>query len=217
MLSLCLKYCAGLITADHSARSDESAFLPPNIFVCTPSGLLRSLRLFETELRLSVELRLSLQALVVDEADLMMAYGFGRDLEQVTKLLPATAARHYQSILVSATQTQDVSFEGSLVAVASREAWRGCEARPLRCVCALRASACRGVLLQVARLKSLLLHKPLVVRVLDSSRRAGANGAVSEFYLQLPADRDRWLVAYALLKLNLVPLKSLIFAKDVAK
>lgn len=73
---------------------------------------------------------------------------------------------------------------------------------------------------QLSQLQSLMLHKPLVVRIEEKEGThggPGAPGSIGEFYFQVPTEAEKWLVAYAFLRLGLVPLKCLVFCKDVAK
>lgn len=65
-----------------------------------------------------------------------------------------------------------------------------------------------------------MLHKPLIVRINEKERQdvgPSAPGSIGEFYFQVPTEAEKWLVAYAFLRLGLVPLKCLVFCKDVAK
>jgi ATP-dependent RNA helicase DDX56/DBP9 len=65
----------------------------PDILVCTPARLCQLLA------NRTVVLRDSLKMLVIDEADLMMTYGYTNDLQVVVSNLPSIC----QSMLMSAT------------------------------------------------------------------------------------------------------------------
>ncbi|KAL8449998.1 hypothetical protein Emed_002739 [Eimeria media] len=188
VLTVMLKYTSDIVTVSHTAHmqgstnqsSREQVLVPPTVMVATPTGMLQYL----DKLRLQEhhkDLPLSLQMLIVDEADLLFAFGFEKDTKKLVERLPSTAARHYQTILVSATQNQEL-----------------------------------------AQLQTLMLHKPLLVRIEEEDGQHGSSGSstasssVGEFYFQVPTEAEKWLVAYALLRLGLVPLKCLVFCKDVA-
>ncbi|KAL8435521.1 hypothetical protein ACSSS7_002448 [Eimeria intestinalis] len=188
VLTVMLKYTSDIVTVSHTAHlqgstkepSRAQVLVPPTVMVGTPTGMLQYL----DRLRLRqhhMDLLLSLQILVVDEADLLFAFGFEKDTKRLVERLPSTAARHYQTILVSATQNQEL-----------------------------------------AQLQSLMLHKPLLVRIEEKDEQRGDSGSsaasssVGEFYFQAPTEAEKWLVAYAFLRLGLVPLKCLVFCKDVA-
>ncbi|OEH78350.1 ATP-dependent nucleolar rna [Cyclospora cayetanensis] len=178
-----LKYTNDIVTVSHTAgalprgASGGALLVPTTVIVGTPTGLLQYLEQLRQQ-QPSIELQLSLEMLVVDEADLLFAFGFEKDTRRLLQLLPSTASRHYQSLLVSATQNQELS-----------------------------------------QLQSLMLHKPLIIRIEEETGKQGqlgAPGSIGEFYFQVPTDSEKWMVAYAFLRLGLVPLKCLVFCKDVA-
>ena len=74
--------------------------------------------------------------------------------------------------------------------------------------------------MQLSQLQNLMLHKPLIIRIEEEERTGGGPGGanpIGEFYFQVPTEAEKWLVAYAFLRLGLVPLKCLVFCKDVSK
>uniref|UniRef100_A0A8C4QI58 RNA helicase n=1 Tax=Eptatretus burgeri TaxID=7764 RepID=A0A8C4QI58_EPTBU len=92
-----------LRVSDVSMQIDYSAQKPflmekPDVLVGTPSRVLGHLS------RRNVELRDSLEVLVVDEADLLLSFGFESDLHTLLGHLP----KIYQSFLMSATFNEDV-------------------------------------------------------------------------------------------------------------
>ncbi len=70
----------------------------PDIIVGTPSRILAHLKEGHMELKDSLEM------LVIDEADLIFSFGYGDDVEGILRRLPNT----YQSILTSATLNEDI-------------------------------------------------------------------------------------------------------------
>eukprot|EP00921_Rhytidocystis_pertsovi_P014042 GHVQ01022872.1.p1 GENE.GHVQ01022872.1~~GHVQ01022872.1.p1 ORF type:complete len:743 (-),score=116.54 GHVQ01022872.1:55-2283(-) len=67
---------------------------------------------------------------------------------------------------------------------------------------------------QVNNLKSLMLHKPAMVAIDDDAEHPGGAGALSEYCMSC-SDKDKWLVAYALIRLQLIPMKCLVFTSTV--
>ncbi|XP_075711483.1 putative ATP-dependent RNA helicase DDX56 [Rhinoderma darwinii] len=104
-------YCARDIKiADISGQADVSAQRPilmekPDIVVGTPSRVLIHIN------QKTLCLRESLQALVIDEADLVFSFGFEEDLKNLLCQLPNI----YQSYLMSATFNEDVQALKELV------------------------------------------------------------------------------------------------------
>ncbi|XP_066449257.1 probable ATP-dependent RNA helicase DDX56 [Eleutherodactylus coqui] len=104
-------YCARDIrVADISGQADISAQRPilmekPDIVVGTPSRVLIHIN------QKTLCLRESLQALVIDEADLIFSFGFEDDLKTLLCKLPNI----YQSYLMSATFNEDVKALKELV------------------------------------------------------------------------------------------------------
>ncbi len=94
---------AGVACLDLSPQVEVSAQVPllrdlPDVLVSTPSRLLAHLK------EGNVDLKTSLEMLVIDEADLIFSFGYGKDVEGILKFLPPA----YQSILTSATLNEDV-------------------------------------------------------------------------------------------------------------
>lgn len=106
-----LKYTKDVVTVCHTASpTGVSGKLlgPPTVLVGTPTGVLHYLSSLRQQHQ-RFDIQLFLEMLVVDEADLLFAFGFEKDTKKLLQLLPSTAAGHYQTILVSATQNQEVS------------------------------------------------------------------------------------------------------------
>ncbi|XP_075063348.1 putative ATP-dependent RNA helicase DDX56 isoform X2 [Mixophyes fleayi] len=104
-------YCARDVrVADISGQADISAQRPilmekPDIVVGTPSRALVHMK------QQTLCLRDTLQALVIDEADLIFSFGFEEDLKNLLCQLP----KIFQSFLMSATFNEDVQAIKELV------------------------------------------------------------------------------------------------------
>ncbi|TPX67221.1 hypothetical protein SpCBS45565_g03926 [Spizellomyces sp. 'palustris'] len=105
-------YCSKEVVAVNLATSDQSvanqkAVLAerPDIIIATPSKVLAQLEAN------NVELKDSLESLVIDEADLILSYGYDEDVRKVLGFLP----KIYQSYLMSATMSSDVDQLKQLV------------------------------------------------------------------------------------------------------
>ncbi|RKP12463.1 P-loop containing nucleoside triphosphate hydrolase protein [Piptocephalis cylindrospora] len=98
-------YCRKLISVVNVATSTVPALLQgpllaanPDIIVGTPSRIVEHLSSG------TLNLRTSLETLVVDEADLVLSFGYSEDVKSILDYLP----RIHQSLLMSATLTQEV-------------------------------------------------------------------------------------------------------------
>ncbi|KAJ3055499.1 ATP-dependent DNA/RNA helicase, partial [Rhizophlyctis rosea] len=88
-----------LATADANVAAQRPILAEhPDIIVSTPSKVLAHL---EAE---TLILRESMESLVIDEADLILSYGYDDDLRKILSFLP----KIYQSYLMSATLSPDV-------------------------------------------------------------------------------------------------------------
>ncbi len=144
-----------------------SAGSPPDVIVATPARL-RSVATGEGEGGAALSLRSSVHTLVVDEADLLLSYGYGDDIGAIGGALPPSV----QTLLLSATITPDLD----------------------------------GV-------RSLFLHNPATVDIEDGAAD-GAGGGLRQFWLRT-SHADKFLIMYALFKLNRIPGRSLIFVNSV--
>jgi ATP-dependent RNA helicase DDX56/DBP9 len=70
----------------------------PNVVVATPNGLLTHIRSGALDLKSTVE------TVVVDEADLVLSFGYSKDIAEIMKSLP----RIYQGFLMSATLSPEL-------------------------------------------------------------------------------------------------------------
>ncbi|NXN74862.1 DDX56 helicase, partial [Himantopus himantopus] len=99
-----------LRVADLCAQTDLAAQRPvlmekPDVVVGTPGRVLAHLNAH------SLSLRHSLELLVLDEADLLLSFGFGEDIKSLLCHLP----KIYQALLMSATFSPDVEALKELV------------------------------------------------------------------------------------------------------
>ncbi|KAM3709096.1 hypothetical protein ACB098_02G148200 [Castanea mollissima] len=74
---------------------------PPNILVCTPACIPKC---FTADVLQSASINSSLEILVLDEADLLLSYGYEDDIKAFTAHIP----RRCQCLLMSATSSADV-------------------------------------------------------------------------------------------------------------
>lgn len=109
---------------------------------------------------------------VVDEADLVLSYGYTKDTETVLERIPRTA----QAMLLSAT---------------------------------LEAEGMEGF-------KKIVLRRPLTIKITSDGDMEDDNLAGAAHYVaRLKNHKDRYLVAYAMLRLNVICGKVLIFVNHI--
>lgn len=149
--------------------SDLQAALagPPDILVTTPKCIRDCLAAGLLQLASISE---SLEILVLDEADLLLQFGFGDDLKALTPAIP----RSCQCLLMSATSSPDVD-----------------------------------------QLKKLILHNPFVLTLSEVDVKDEViSKNVQQFWISCSAS-DKLLYVLALLKLELVLKKVLIFTNTI--
>lgn len=130
----------------------------PTILVATPT------RLVELCQRKAVDIS-HIQMLVIDEADLVLSYGFEDDLQ---KVLGSFQGKPVQTCLLSATTSG-----------------------------------------RLKRLAASLLSKPVTLTL-----NTQAAGELKQFYLET-SDKDKYLLAYCLLRLQVISGKTLIFVNSI--
>lgn len=109
---------------------------------------------------------------VVDEADLVLGYGYENDAKTALSRVPASA----QCMLLSAT----LEAEG------------------------------------MDRFKSVILRRPLTIKITwDEGAEEGDTSGALHYHARLKLHRDRYLVAYAMLRLNVITGKVLIFVNHI--
>lgn len=107
-------YCDEIITvaALFSGKNSSKATLVqqeamlrdrPNVIVSTPAGLLTQIKRDGSMLKLS--LKKSVESLVVDEADLVLSFGYASDVTEIIKFLPKIC----QGFLMSATLSPELN------------------------------------------------------------------------------------------------------------
>ncbi|ODM92410.1 putative ATP-dependent RNA helicase DDX56 [Orchesella cincta] len=133
----------------------------PDIVVSTPTRILSHLS------AKSLDLKESLELLIIDEADLIFSFGFEDDLKMLLGHLP----KMYQAVLASATLTEDV-----------------------------------------INLKKLVLHNPVVLKLQEPLIPPSCQ---LSHYVIRSEEEEKFVLIYALFKLNLVRGKSLIFVNNV--
>lgn len=141
---------------------------PPDILVSTPSCVAKSLSVGVLK---SESINDSLEFLVLDEADLLLSFGYEEDLKALTALVP----RRCQCLLMSATSSADVD-----------------------------------------KLKKLVLHNPYVLTLpeVEGVKDEVIPKNVQQFWVSC-GDRDKLVHILALLKLDLVQKKVLIFTNAI--
>ncbi|KAG2694506.1 hypothetical protein I3760_08G148000 [Carya illinoinensis] len=141
---------------------------PPDILVSTPACIPKCL---SAGLLLSASIDASLEILVLDEADLLLSYGYEDDIKAFTAHIP----RRCQCLLMSATSSGDVE-----------------------------------------KLKKLVLHNPFILTLpeVGNIKDEIIPKNVQQFWISC-GGRDKLLHILALLKLELVQKKVLIFTNTI--
>ncbi|CAL8135827.1 unnamed protein product [Orchesella dallaii] len=133
----------------------------PDVVVSTPTRILAHLT------GKSLDLKESLELLIIDEADLVFSFGFEDDIKMLIGHLP----KMYQAVLASATLTEDV-----------------------------------------IDLKKLVLNNPVVLKLQEPLIPPSCQ---LTHYVIRSEEEEKFVLIYALFKLNLVRGKSLIFVNNV--
>lgn len=137
-----------------------------DIMVGTPASILKATGSEDNSAVSGVEF------VVVDEADLVLSYGYENDARAVLAKIPPTA----QSMLLSAT----LDTEG------------------------------------IDGFRKVVLRRPLTIKVTtDGDMKDGDPTGASHYFARLKNHRDRYLVAYAMLRLNVICGKVLIFVNHI--
>lgn len=110
-LSSLLIYCKATIScyamSSKGSRAEQAARLRevPDILISTPSRLVEHVRAG------TVDLKQSLQMLVIDEADLVLSYGYDEDVKTLMDYFP----KLFQTLLMSATLSPEIEALKKLV------------------------------------------------------------------------------------------------------
>ncbi|KAK1275228.1 DEAD-box ATP-dependent RNA helicase 16 [Acorus gramineus] len=141
---------------------------PPDVLVSTPACISMCL---SRELLRPAALQESLSFLVLDEADLLLSYGYEDDLKALIPHVP----RHCQCLLMSATSSSDIE-----------------------------------------KLKKLVLHNPVILTLAEAGNVKDEliPKNVQQFWISC-SNNDKLLHILALLKLELVQKKVLIFVNTI--
>ncbi|KAL2531742.1 DEAD-box ATP-dependent RNA helicase 16 [Abeliophyllum distichum] len=157
------------LTSAMSASDLKTALAgPPDVLVSTPACIQKSL---SNGILQAKAIQDSLSVLVLDEADLLLSYGYEDDLKALTAHVP----KRCQCLLMSATSSTDVD-----------------------------------------KLKKLVLHNPYILTLpeVGDVKDDIIPKNVQQFYISCSA-RDKLLHIFALLKLELVQKKVLIFTNTI--
>lgn len=160
-------YCSKTITVldlgNSSVQNMASLVQNADVLIGTPSKLIAHIN------NKTFDMKSLLEYLVIDEADMMLSFGYESDLHALTQHLP----KIYQALLVSATISSDVDH-----------------------------------------LKGLVLHDPEILKLEESD--VPEDERLTQFVIKCEAS-DKFLLVYALFKLNLIRGKTLIFVNSIDK
>ncbi|KAJ1612947.1 Dbp9p-like protein [Cryptosporidium canis] len=151
-----------------------------NILISTPGDILyaRGLKSKESVFQNIVHL-------VVDEADLLFAFGYDKDMSAILEMLPNSQDKKYQCILLSATLNKDVESLNKLI---------------------LHKPVFVDIKPEV---------KKDDFDEDGENTKQQTSGMLSEYYTICSGMVDKWLMLYILLKMNVIPRKCLIFVSEV--
>ncbi|KAK4252749.1 hypothetical protein QN277_014299 [Acacia crassicarpa] len=170
LIALCrVQLKAVQLTSNMKASDLRTAMTgPPDVLISTPACVAKCL---STGILKSTSLNGSLETLVLDEADLLLSYGYENDIKAFSAHVP----RSCQCLLMSATSSDDVD-----------------------------------------KLKKLILHNPFILTLpeLGNQKDEIIPKNVQQFWISCP-NGDKLLYILALLKLELVQKKVLIFTNNI--
>uniref|UniRef100_K1PRG3 RNA helicase n=1 Tax=Magallana gigas TaxID=29159 RepID=K1PRG3_MAGGI len=163
---LCHQAYKNLMVYDSTYRVHVHILRPmlmekPDIIVATPTRALAHIKAGNLDLRQSLEL------LIIDEADLLFSFGYEDDVRGILSNLP----KIYQAFLMSATLSEDV-----------------------------RA------------LKRMVLHNAVILKLEESQLPEASQ--LTQYHIKCE-EQDKFTLVYALMKLNLLRGKSIIFVNEV--
>lgn len=164
--SLC-SYCSREVRCvDLAVQTEVEAQKPilatmPDIVIGTPNKILNHLK------AKSMNLKESLEFLVIDEADLVFSLGYEEEMKEITDYF----SESYQAFLTSATLNDDVKV-----------------------------------------LKKLLLHDPVTLKLQEA--QLPSSSQLMQYHIKC-LEEDKYTLIYALLKLNLIKGRSIIFVSSV--
>lgn len=162
LIACCSKTVKVLDVGSSSVQNVASLIPSADLLIGTPAKMLAHIN------NKTFDMKSKMNYFVIDEADLMLSFGYENDLNILVKNLP----KIYQALLVSATIGSDVEH-----------------------------------------LKSQILRDPVILKLQDSDIE---EGKLSQFIVKCEAN-DKFLLVYALFKLNLIQGKNLIFVNSIDK
>lgn len=163
LIACCSRTVKVLDIGNSSVHNVSSLIGTADMLIGTPTKLLAHIN------NKTFDMQKSMDYLVVDEADMMLSFGYENDLDNLVQNLP----KIYQALLVSATIGSDVEH-----------------------------------------LKSQLLRDPIVLKLKESD--VPEDGKLTQFVIKCEAN-DKFLLVYALFKLNLIQGKTLVFVNSIDK
>lgn len=170
LIELCRVQLKAVQLTSNMKASDLRAAMtgPPDVLISTPACIAKCL---STDILKSTSINSSLETLVLDEADLLLSYGYENDIKAFSAHVP----RSCQCLLMSATSSADVD-----------------------------------------KLKKLILHNPFILTLpeLGNQKDEIIPKNVQQFWISCPTS-DKLLYILALLKLELVQKKVLIFTNSI--
>ncbi|XP_054777426.1 DEAD-box ATP-dependent RNA helicase 16 [Prosopis cineraria] len=170
LIELCRVQLKAVQLTSNMKASDLRAAMtgPPDVLISTPACIAKCL---STDILKSTSINSSLETLVLDEADLLLSYGYENDIKAFSAHVP----RSCQCLLMSATSSADVD-----------------------------------------KLKKLILHNPFILTLpeLGNQKDEIIPKNVQQFWISCPTS-DKLLHILALLKLELVQKKVLIFTNSI--
>lgn len=192
--------------ADEATLQQEALLRDrPDIVVATPAGLVAHVRSGKLDLKRSVE------TLVVDEADLILSFG------ELDMFAPQSSKYHHVSFQI---------VDDSILTSISRSCMCTGYANDITELMKSLPKTCQGFLMsatlspELQKLKHVVLHSPAVLKLeeeedaLNNNPASLTEGNLMQFYLNVPK-KDRYLVLYVFLKLGLLKGKGLFFVNTV--
>lgn len=151
-----------------------------NILISTPGDILSV-----KGMKSKVSIFQDIVNLVIDEADLLFAFGYDKDMSRILEVLPNSQDRKYQCILLSATLNKEVDSLNKMI---------------------LHKPIFVDIEPETREHDS--------DEECDSAKQQ-TSGLLSEYYTICNGMVDKWLMLYILLKMNVIPRKCLIFVSEV--
>eukprot|EP00917_Polyrhabdina_sp_WS-2016_P028803 GHVP01061362.1.p1 GENE.GHVP01061362.1~~GHVP01061362.1.p1 ORF type:complete len:678 (+),score=154.38 GHVP01061362.1:24-2036(+) len=163
-------FCSEEISVIDTCADPKPYSEADQVIIGTPKNLITMLKTIPKKY-----LDAGLHGVVIDEADVVLSYGYENDLKELLKLLPPMTQRKFQSVLCSATLNTDVST-----------------------------------------LKKIWLVRPCIIDFRSDVNAANQEKLeTQESFLCGYKELDKYLVLYALLKLNVLRKRIIIFSNSI--